>query len=218
MGVYTLYLDSRSRQFSSTVAEPVFVLPKSILNVKEVIIQSFSFSNTIYNIDKNNNTIIINNINYYIPSKFYTPDDMVSLLSSYGLSTVYDSSKNMLQWSLGTTTLSCVGGSADVFGLIENFEYSGNIEKPLTLASPCAIQLTSPSLTSHINQNPLLICPVTTGHNEMQTYELPYKNSKNMEARVLDFIKFRLSDARTGRTLNEVHLWSTIIILQTSDI
>lgn len=221
-----MYLDSRERQ-SGSISNPTFILSSPILNVISVEMRSFSFANTINNIDEDNNTLTINGIDNFITPGFYTPLQITQKLEELGLNC--NISNNILTWQVGNNVFSLSPGAADVFGLEKNVVYTGNLTSILTLASPLAVQISSPSLQIHggdvsstsskKNLAPLLIVPVTSGYGNMQTYEHTYKTELAISNRCLDKITFNINDARaSNRALNELRVFSFVIILHTSDV
>ncbi len=227
MGVHTLYLDSRERQSGSIISNPTFVLSSPILNVTSVEMRSFSFGNTIHNIDEDNNQLNINGNDVIIHPGFYTPLELTQKLGELGLSCTV--STNILTWQVGSNVFSCGPGAADIFGLEQNTVYSGNLTSILTLASPLAIQISSPSLQIHggdvssssskRNFAPLMIVSVTSGYGVMQVYEPNHKLEFHISNRCLDRITFNIHDARANhRRIDEMKLFSFAFFLHTSDV
>lgn len=227
MGLHILYLDSRER-YSGSPSNPTFILSKPILNVISVEMKSFSFANTLHNIDDDNNKLSINGIDISIPTGYYSPFEIIAKLRDLGLFCEL-STNNTITWEVGTNELIFYSSAADVFGLLPGVVYTANFKSILTLASPLAIQISSPSLQLHggdissssskRNRVPLMIVPVTSGYGVMQTYEHNYKLDLNISTRCLDKLTFNINDARAAnRAIDELRMFSFIIFFHTSDV
>ena len=226
-----IYIDSRSRHLGIP-ASCQFLLNRTLHDVNSIQVRSFTFANTIYNIDMFNNQLkfIIGNTQVIItvPPKFYTGQEFVDKLNVVirdmtGFDTNAVSLRNnTLVWTIGQARIE--GGSmSDVIGQFFP-TMTGTFETPLTLSSPAAIAVTCKEVQSsaehitttkvHAAYTPLLLSSLTRGYGNLEVYEPQTVYLENFNMHATDSLSFKLTDPRTGRVLDEITSWSMIIRVQ----
>ena len=229
MTIRHIYIDSRSR-YLGIPASCQFLLNRTLHNVDVIQVRSFTFANTIYNIDEYNNQLVFvigidTKYTITIPPKFYTAQEFVDKLNMVirdvtGFDTNAVSLRNnTLMWTIGPTRIQ--GGSmSDVIGQFFP-TMTGTFETPLTLSSPAAIAVTCKEVQSHAEHittsklhtayTPLLLSSLTRGYGNLEVYEPQTVYAENFNMHATDRLSFSITDPRTGRVLDEITAWSMII-------
>ena len=232
MTIRHIYIDSRSRHLG-VPASCQFLLNRTLHNVDSIQVRSFTFANTIYNIDDYNNQLVFvagfdTKYTITIQPKFYTGQEFVDKLNVVirdvtGFDTnVVSLRNNTLLWTIGRARIE--GGSmSDVIGQFFP-TMTGTFETPLTLSSPAAIAVTCKEIQSaaeHISTSkvyaaytPLLLSSLTRGYGNLEVYEPQTLYLENFNIHATDTLSFKLTDPRTGRLLDEITSWSMIIRVQ----
>ena len=240
ISVCHVYIDSRSRA-SGIPASSQFVLNRSLHSLSQIMIRSFSFSNTIYNIDDYNNKLFVTDGGnsgaiIVLPPKFYTTGEFVQHLNTkikefvisvdglgsipLGTGDMLSSINNTLVWNLPGRYMLTGGSMSDVVGMYQPF-LRGRFETPLTLSSPQAISVICREVQSsteninvqknNIGYTPLLICSLQKGYGSLEVYEPQTPYAERFDIRDTDRLSFLLSDPRTGRIPTEITSWSLIL-------
>ena len=225
---YSLYLDSRDR-IKGTPANAFFQLSQPLINVKSVIVETVCFSNTLINIDENNNSLAYNNgdvetIIGRIPIGYYTPQKMVDELNTLGMHResfqVGLGDGDTLQWALLPGTIVYPLTLGQVLGFHEPM--SSDRTTQLVLAAPMSISFSSPSLQPGVTSvfgskaqlgslSSIIDVPVIVGHHTMQTFQPQTMVLHRLNTRCIDTLQIIVSDSRSRRVCEEMNIWSMVL-------
>ena len=221
---YSLYLDSRDR-IKGTPANAFFQLSQPLINVKSIVVETVCFSNTLINIDENNNSLAYNNgdvetIIGRIPIGYYTPQKMVDAINTLGMHResfqVGLGEGDVIQWSLLPGTIIYPASLGQVLGFHEPM--NANTTTQLVLAAPMGISFSSPSLQPGFTNvfgnkaqlgslSSIIDVPIIAGHHMMQTFQPQTTVMHRLNSRCIDTLQIIVSDSRSRRVCEEMNIW-----------
>jgi hypothetical protein len=154
---YLLSLESKN---SPTIPSTCnFVLNQPIINGSKLVVKSFTFANSLYNITSPNNTLVFNTpFTATIPQGYYTFSSYISTLNALlvGNATFltnmspattavsFNSSSNTVSWTIGSNSLTS-SSLLWTFALAPG-NYTGTFTSQIFLAAPSSICLHSPNI------------------------------------------------------------------------
>ena len=229
MTIKQIFFDSRNRA-SGTPANCQFVLNKSLHRISTVQVRSFSFSNTLYNVDESQNTIYITKntgvlFKVTIPTKFYTTMEFVAAINTTiraigATSDVVVLRENGLTWSLPPSWSINHCPMSDIIGIRVPL-ITGIFVSQLSLSSPAAISLVcnefqpnTERITCSRNASgvtPLLIHHLQRGYNNMEVFEPQTVYFVDFALRDVGSLSFSIIDPTSNRVCDEVGSWSLIL-------
>ena len=234
---YLVYLDSRA----STGQRPsncFFSLNQPIVNGSRVRVVSFSFANTLFNVDSSNNTLVFSTFTLTIPVGNYTMQNLVDVINQGCLanSAFTGVAPNppavpCIQWHEITQTVQFTIGSNvlypssafAIFQLDPNNAagYFENFSCNIFLASPWAIALNSPSLvgneTRFVSCNristPFYVQHIESGWGEVETANnsLQMNYSATLSHANINQLNVVVTDPYSNRELEEISAWSCLL-------
>lgn len=230
---FLVYLDSRR----STGARPsncFFQLNQPIIGGTQSRLVSFVFSNSLFNVTSENNTLVFSTTTVVIPSGHYSFSQLVTYLDTQLLATpafvalmggapnaVVLSASNTALWTIGTNVLQ--GGTFYPNLVLQaGTTATGNFETLLFLASPMAIALNSPSIqgpSRFVNSvpqaitSPFYVANVESSFGEMESsspslqlqWVCPLSHANVQGLNVV------VTDPENGRELTELSHWSALL-------
>ena len=229
MTIKQIFFDSRNRA-SGTPSNCTFVLNKSLHRISAVQVRSFSFSNTLFNVDESQNQLFITKNNgvlhkIAIPVKFYTSIEFVAAINivfrSIGATAdVVVLRENSLIWGLPPSWSINQCPMSDIIGIRVPY-ISGLFISQLSLSSPSAISLVCNEFQPNTERitcsrsssgvTPLLIHHLQRGYNNMEVFEPQVGYFVDFALRDTGTLSFALVDPTSNRICDEVGGWSLIL-------
>ena len=231
MASRSIYFDSRSRDVGRP-ASCCFVLSRGLHNVTNVQIRSFSFANTLYNVDQFSNQLAVTNVDIgavypiLIPPGFYSAIDFVKVLNTQLRQVspgndVVTMKGNVLTWELPSMSLILGGTMSDTLGLYYPYPKGAfttnlNLSLPQAISVMCAeIQSTTERIScdkaSVGRYTPMLTFHLQRGNGFVEVYQPTTTYTNLVTMRNTDRMSFVLVDPRTDRILYEIGSWSLIL-------
>jgi len=231
---YLLYLDSRN----STGPRPsqcTFNLNSPIINASQVRVASFVFSNTLFNVDSSNNTLVFSTMTLTIPAGYYTAANLISYINAQCLanptfngppsppsSPCIQIVGTEVQWRIGNTNTLLPCSAYSIFCLDPTMTYTGNFWSNLFVAGPWALALNSPSLAGSSrfvnavpNQisSPFYVHHIQSAHGEIESsatsvelqWATPLSHANVQQLAVT------INDPHSSRELTEIGPWSALL-------
>lgn len=232
---YLVYLDSRA-SIGPRPSNCSFNLNQPIVNGSRVRVVSFSFANTLYNVDSSNNTLTFSTFTLTIPVGYYTAQNLVDYINTACLAngafagaTPNPPSSPCITWDTQTVQFA-IGSNilypCSAFAIFQldptnSGGYMENFHCNMFLASPWAIALNSPSLvgneTRFISCNritsPFYVQHIESGFGEIETANnsLQMNYSATLSHANISQLGVIVSDPYSNRELEEISAWSCIL-------
>lgn len=231
---YLVYLDSRNSP-AVRASNCIFNLNQAIVNASQVRVASFVFTNNLYNITPQNNSLVFSSFTLVIPPAHYTQTQLLAYINAQCAANSDFQARipanpcvwqdtidpSILIWQIGNQTLQ----PTPLLNMDPNHTFSGYHDTFFTgifLGSPWAIALNSPSFqgtTRFVNavpnqiSSPFFVQHITSANGEIESsdasinmqYAVPLSHANLQQIQVI------LTDPYLNRELVEIGAWSCLL-------